>query len=150
MKSYEIVARERLVVKAKRDGRSVYSRAGKRLLIEACSQPGASVAAIAMAHGINANLLRKWVSADQSRRAPRATSKVHVAAPVLLPVEMAVPPLANSVAEASSKPPLVASSAMCTSLVIEIAGARIVVDAASVDRKVLRAVIDCLRESEPR
>ena len=27
----------------------------------ACQQPGVSMAAVAMAHGINANLLRRWV-----------------------------------------------------------------------------------------
>ena len=29
--------------------------------VAACSQPGMSMAAVAMAHGINANLLRRWV-----------------------------------------------------------------------------------------
>ena len=29
--------------------------------VAACAQPGMSMAAVAMAHGINANLLRRWV-----------------------------------------------------------------------------------------
>ena len=29
--------------------------------VAACTQPGMSMAAVAMAHGINANLLRRWV-----------------------------------------------------------------------------------------
>lgn len=30
-------------------------------VIEACRQPGVSIAAIALANGLNANMLRKWV-----------------------------------------------------------------------------------------
>jgi len=32
----------------------------KRQILQACAQPGASVAAVALAHGINANLVHKW------------------------------------------------------------------------------------------
>jgi transposase len=32
----------------------------KRQILDACAQPGASVAAVALAHGINANLVHKW------------------------------------------------------------------------------------------
>lgn len=38
-----------------------YSVSYKRELVELCLQPGASVAGIALAHGINANLVRKWI-----------------------------------------------------------------------------------------
>lgn len=31
-------------------------------VIEACRQPGVSVAAVALANGLNANMLRKWVN----------------------------------------------------------------------------------------
>lgn len=50
-----------LVVRRKRDGRRVYSRSHKRAIVEQCLQPGVSVAGIALAHGINANLVRKWI-----------------------------------------------------------------------------------------
>ena len=33
----------------------------KRQVVEACLQPGVSVAAIALANGLNANYLRRWV-----------------------------------------------------------------------------------------
>jgi len=33
----------------------------KRLIVEQCLAPGVSVAATALAHGINANLVRKWI-----------------------------------------------------------------------------------------
>jgi transposase len=57
-----IVSREHLVVRKKRDGRCVYSREGKRALVEACLRPGVSVARIALLHGVNANVLRKWIT----------------------------------------------------------------------------------------
>ena len=33
----------------------------KAQVVAACSVPGVSIAAVAMAHGINANLVRRWV-----------------------------------------------------------------------------------------
>jgi transposase len=52
----------RLVVGHKRDGRSCYDKEAKRELIEACMRPGVSVARMALQHGINANLLRTWIT----------------------------------------------------------------------------------------
>ena len=52
---------EGLIVGRKRDGRNIYGSAGKRALIHACLPPGISVAGSALANGINANLLRKWI-----------------------------------------------------------------------------------------
>jgi len=42
--------------------RGRYSDAFKSRLVSACNQPGVSTAAIALANGLNANLLRRWVS----------------------------------------------------------------------------------------
>lgn len=53
---------KRLVVGHKSDGRSVYDQDAKRALIEACLQPGVSVARMALQHGVNANLLRTWIT----------------------------------------------------------------------------------------
>lgn len=50
-----------LVVGHKRDGRTCYDREAKRELVEACLQPGVSVARLALQHGVNANLLRRWI-----------------------------------------------------------------------------------------
>jgi transposase len=33
----------------------------KAQVLAACRQPGASVAAVALAHGLNVNLVRKWL-----------------------------------------------------------------------------------------
>jgi transposase len=41
--------------------RRLHSDEFKADAVAACAQPGMSMAAVAMAHGINANLLRRWV-----------------------------------------------------------------------------------------
>ncbi len=43
------------------NGRRSYDPASKDRLVEACFQPGASLAGLALAHGVNANVLHKWV-----------------------------------------------------------------------------------------
>ena len=57
--------KQRLVVGRKRDGRNCYDLQAKRELIEACLRPGVSVAKLALTHGVNANLLRTWVTKHQ-------------------------------------------------------------------------------------
>jgi transposase len=44
-----------------RDGRCKYDPAAKAELVRRCLQPGVSVAAMALAHGVNANLVRRWI-----------------------------------------------------------------------------------------
>jgi transposase len=52
-----------------------HDEALKRRVLEACTAPGASVAEIAMAHGLNANLVHKWRQQARGgeRRAAAAT-----------------------------------------------------------------------------
>lgn len=57
--------KQRLVVGRKRDGRNCYDPEAKRELIEAGLQPGVSVAKLALTHGVNANLLRTWMTKHQ-------------------------------------------------------------------------------------
>ena len=57
--------KQRLVVSRTRDGRCCYDPQAKRELIETCFLPGVSVAKLALAHGINANLLRTWMTKHQ-------------------------------------------------------------------------------------
>jgi transposase len=59
---------KRLVVGHKRDGRSCYDKDAKRELIEACLQPGVSIARMGLQHGINANLLRTWITRHRRQR----------------------------------------------------------------------------------
>jgi transposase-like protein len=58
-----------LVVGHKRDGRCRYDPQVKHELIRQCMLPGVSVARMAMQHGINANLLRTWITKAQNSNA---------------------------------------------------------------------------------
>jgi hypothetical protein len=66
-----------LVLGRLRDGRCRYDPQVKQELVRRCLQPGVSVARMAMQHGVNANLLRKWITQRQSRNA----IAVQIAAP---------------------------------------------------------------------
>jgi transposase len=57
----------------------------KAEVLAACEQPGASVSAVALAHGLNTNLVRKW-------RMGRGVKLAGVAAPVAVPTSAAAPP----------------------------------------------------------
>jgi transposase len=149
-----VVSRERLVAKKKRDGRSLYEPAAKRSLIEACLQPGVSIAGMAQAHGLNANVLRKWLTLERSRRRSAAASTDGAAAE---PHRAAAPRLSPSVAASflpitttPSTPAMGATQALRSSIAIEIDGARIVLGGGVIDRQALGVVIDCLRESASR
>jgi transposase len=59
------------------DGRRRYEAASKERLIEACLRPGVSVSRLALDHGVNTNLVRKWIAA---RRQAAASSAIPVLA----------------------------------------------------------------------
>ena len=50
-----------LVRRIKSDGRRVYERGAKLEIVREAMTPGVSLAKVALHHGLNANLLRKWV-----------------------------------------------------------------------------------------
>ena len=80
----------RLVVGRKRDGRCQYDPAAKQELVRQCKQPGVSVSRIAMQHGINANLLRAWITKSLLLEAKDAALSIHSKKPDALPAFIAV------------------------------------------------------------
>jgi transposase len=75
-----------------RQRRRVHSDAFKADAVAACAQPGMSMAAVAMARGINANLLRRWVhEAEMKPRGDVARTDVVVGATVREPKTVFVP-----------------------------------------------------------
>ena len=58
-----------LVLERIRDGRCRYDPKVKQELVLRCLRPGVSVAATAMQHGVNTNLLRKWIKHWQMHNA---------------------------------------------------------------------------------
>jgi transposase len=51
------------------NGRRYFDADHKRHVVEQCLAPGASVAAVSLAHGFNANLVRKWIRVHQAAQA---------------------------------------------------------------------------------
>lgn len=76
------------------DKRRRYSPEFKARIVAACRQPDQSVASVALAHGINANLVHKWIRKARAAEAPSAS-------PAFLPLAMpnTTRPIASSVAE---------------------------------------------------
>jgi transposase len=54
-----------------------HSAAFKRKLLELIEQPGASVSAVALEHGVNANLVFKWRRAKLERQRSRGWPLSH-------------------------------------------------------------------------
>jgi transposase len=85
MKANKITLSRPLIVGYGRNGRRCYDPEAKRELVEACLKPGVSVAGMALAHGLNANLLRKWIDAYR-RGAKSAAAGSPASWPAFAPV----------------------------------------------------------------
>lgn len=66
-----------------------FTAAFKARIAEACQQPGASVASIALEHALNANLVHKWIRAASQQKTVTET-------PALVPVPPATTDLPAS------------------------------------------------------
>lgn len=72
--------RELSVLEAPRKRRR-FTAEFKARIVEACQQPGASVAGIALEHALNANLVHKWIR-DARRSEPVSDTPAFVPVPV--------------------------------------------------------------------
>jgi transposase len=93
----------------------------KAEVLAACEQPGASISGVALAHGLNANLVRKWRSGRGAKLAGTGTAITSAAsnAPLLgttpefvaieipAPAKAAAPAATEPVAAAPSSQPLI-------------------------------------------
>ena len=109
--------------------RRTHSLEFKQSAVEASREPGASIAGVAMAHGINANQLHKW-----RRQLSGGLTSVAVSAPSLIPVTVIPDEAARSSADDS--PP--------GRIEIELGRARISLSG-RVDLDVLHTVLATLR-----
>ena len=87
---------------SKRRARRRHDAELKFVVLAQCAEPGASIAQIALAHGLNANLVHKWrrlANARQAVEQPASASAQFIA--------LAMPPTATLTAEvpAPAKPP---------------------------------------------
>nr|WP_276597583.1 transposase [Pelomonas aquatica] len=94
-----------------RSQRRVHSAEFKAQVLAECQAPGASVAAIALAHGLNVNLVRKWLVGRGIKRAglaaprtvapmPAAVTPPTAAALQFIPVALAPEAMATDLASA--------------------------------------------------
>ena len=121
--------------------RRVHSDAFKRQVVELSLVPGASVAAIALEHGINANLLFGWRKAAlKASEVGPVDRKAGACLATLLPVEVIAAPAPALVAPT----PPSRGPGPSGSIEIEVAGARVRVRGA-VDEASLRSVLAALR-----
>lgn len=139
------------------DGRRRYfDEQAKQTLIEACLQPGASLAGLALKAGVNANLLRKWVRKHQAKRDAAAAAPVIEGVPAtfvaVVEVEDIGPkpeppattpeqlPARRERVRASQRPPLPSR------LVAQLPnGVSLELECGQQDTALLRAMIDALR-----
>lgn len=76
-------------LRVSRNGRRFFSEAHKRAVVDKCLVAGASVSAVALAHGFNTNLVRKWINQHQVQRRLAAA-----AGGALVPVRVIEAPVA--------------------------------------------------------
>ena len=119
-----------------RNGRRYFSHAYKRAIIEKCLAPGASVSAVALAHGFNTSLVRKWIDQHKSGRGSSAASTA------LVPVKVIA-----TVTKTRSKPARAAEArggeVASGWIEIEVGAARLILRG-KVDALQLRVVLDAL------
>jgi transposase len=129
-------------VRVNRTGRRTYTLDYKLDVVRQCSGPGVSVAAVGLAHGINANLVRRWIVRHQralidSTPKPRAT---------MLPVTIEA---ATALLEARAGDQVDAATNRrrpgAASIEIELYGAHIHLRG-GVDAQALRSVLDVLAQ----
>lgn len=82
--------------------RRLHSDEFKANAVASCAQPGISMAAVAMANGVNANLLRRWVREAELRRdgdgAPLATiAPPSAATPAFVPMQLPAKSVAQDI-----------------------------------------------------
>ena len=79
-------------VGAGRRRRRAHSAEFKAQVVAACRSPGVSIAAVAMANGVNANLARRWV-VDAERRGSGALARTASGAVPTTFVPLQLPPV---------------------------------------------------------
>ena len=117
------------------NGRRYFSTAHKRAVVQKCLVPGASLAAVALSHGFNANLLRRWVRQYQERGL--STNLVPVVVRPQVPLAKA-----RTAAVVTSKISRIKPTRVRSSLELQVGATRLVLRA--VDLEQLRVVLDAL------
>lgn len=78
--------------------RTTYPKLFKSQIVQECLQPDVSIASVALRHGINANLVRKWITLYRDRQP--------VSLPAFVPLKMEAMPVSARQGMASIEIPL--------------------------------------------
>lgn len=125
-------------VRVTSNGRRYFSKAHQEAVVAKCMMPGASLAAVALANGFNANLVRKWV---RQRQARNAVAKV-------LPVMIQTEPMQGLPGRAVSRRPGVRIKQNADSGSIQIRMGSVELELhGTVDREQLSVVLETLLRS---
>lgn len=121
-----------------RNGRRFFSATYKSAIVQECLLPGTSVSAVALAHGFNTNLVRKWIEKHKGEQRQSGASAA------LVPVKV----IASAAASKSTSKPMRTAAASAGEVAsgwieIEIGGARLTVRG-RVEAWQLRAVLEAL------
>ena len=127
-------------VRVTSNGRRYYSKAHQEAVVAKCLVPGASLAAVALANGFNANLVRRWVRERQAGNIPAR------AAPRLLPVTIQAEQTRMSSERVVSKAAR-ARHHDCCSMQLRVGSIELVLHG-TVDREQLSLVLDALLRSQ--
>lgn len=117
------------------NGRRYFSAAHKRAVVQKCLVPGASLAAVALSCGFNANLVRRWVRQYQERGL--STTLVPVVVRPQVPLAKT-----RTIAVATSKIARTKPKNIRSSLELQIGATRLVLR--TIDLEQLRVVLDAL------
>lgn len=127
------------LLRVSRNGKRFFSEDHKRAIVEKCLVPGASVSAVALAHGFNTNLVRNWISKHQARQGRRHPGTQLVPVTVIEASSETVTAVEPVPVHRTASLDLASSS-----IEIEIGGARVKV-LGRVDAEQLRVVFEALR-----
>ena len=139
-KTEALRARSASGVRVNRTGRRTYTPQYKRDVVKHCSEPGVSVAGVALAHGINANLLRRWIVQHRRASGGRLAKPQVALLPLTIEAAMSVQDTAAVTTVDAPRKPRAASTA---SIEVELYGARIHLRG-GVDAQALCTLLDVL------
>lgn len=129
-------------VRVNRTGRRTYTLDYKLDVVRQCREPGVSVAAIALGHGINANLVRRWIVRHQRAGIDPTAKPQATLLPVTIdPASALLAARANDQVDAATE----RRRPVAVTIEIEVHGARIHLRG-GVDAQALRSVLDVLAQ----
>ncbi|ALZ19831.2 IS66 family insertion sequence hypothetical protein [Pseudomonas aeruginosa] len=78
--------------------RRSYPKSFKAQVVDECIQPGASVAGVALSHGLNANLVHKWIRRQQAQLPAASSSFIPIPLVPSLPATLNAADMAIQIA----------------------------------------------------